>query len=358
MGKLKIGCVGLRRGRDLLTNVLLMKDVEIRAICDMDEDRRNSAKEFFEKEKKVENLLVFDNFEDLLNSDVEAIIIATEASAHVRMSVQALDAGKHVLSEIPAINTVEEAKTIRAAVNRHPNLKYMVGENCCYWAFIRTWKTMYENGMLGDVWHAEAEYLHNVVHLMRDKDGNPTWRASYNAIKYLTHDLGPLLYILDDRCTSVSGYAPKINPIAEYSTGTPNELAVFTTAKGATIKIFCSFGITQEPARHNFIMYGSKGTIETARMGEERCYAYLKDIPHTKGPIEIPVSSSYPDASSEILGGHGGGDYFMVKAFVDCILKDEKPPIDVDLGIRISIPGIFAHESAMKGGIPVKIEEI
>ena len=69
MGKLKIGCVGLRRGRDLLTNVLLMKDVEIRAICDMDKDRRNSAKEFFEKEKKVENLLVFDNFDDLLNSD-------------------------------------------------------------------------------------------------------------------------------------------------------------------------------------------------------------------------------------------------------------------------------------------------
>ena len=358
MEKLKIGCVGLRRGRYLITNLLYMDGVEIRAICDQDTSRLDSAKEFFEKEKKVENLLAFERFEDILNSDVDALVIATEAAAHVRMSVQALDAGKHVLSEIPAINTVEEAKTIRAAVNRNPHLKYMVGENCCYWAFIETWKKMYEQGMFGDVWHAEAEYLHNVVDLMRDKDGNPTWRASYDAIQYLTHDLGPLLYILDDRCVSVTGHAPKINPIAEHSTGTPNELAVFTTAKGATIKILVSFGLVQEPARHNFILYGSKGTIETARMGEERCYAYLKDIPNTRGPIEIPLGSSYPNASSAILGGHGGGDYYMMKAFVDCILNDEKPPIDVDLGIRISIPGIFAHESTKRGGVPVKIEEI
>ena len=355
--RLKVGVVGLRRGRSLLSDMLLMSEVEVKVICDKDKERLESCEEWLKNEKKIEGFECIDNFEDVLNSDIDAVIIATEVSAHVRMSIQALEAGKHVFSEVPAINTLEEAKALYKAVKKSKR-KYMLGENCCFWAFINTWKEIYESGRLGDVWYAEAEYLHNVVELMKDKNGNPTWRASYDAIKYLTHDLGPLLYILNDRCISVSGFAPEINPIPESSTGTPNEVAIFKTEKGALIKIFVSFGLQREPSCHNFCMYGSKGTVETTRSGEKATLAYFKDIPHTKDLMRIPVDNSYPGTSASIIGGHGGADFFMMKSYIKSIIEDTEPPINVDLAIRISLPGIYAHMSTLQGGIPVKIPDV
>lgn len=356
-GKLKIGCVGLRRGRDLLTNITGMQDVEISAICDKDGERLQNAKKWLDGLDRKYDYVCCNEFRELLQTDIDAVIIATEASAHVAMSIEALKAGKHVLSEVPAIHSEAEAIALYKAV-KESGRKYMLGENCCFWAFINTWKKMKEDGLLGDIWYAEAEYLHNVVYLMRDKNGNPTWRAKYDAIRYLTHDLGPLLYIMDDRCVSVSGFAPEVNPIPEHSTGTPNEVAIFKTAKGALIKIFVSFGLQMEPARHNFSMYGSKGTLETTRSGEEATIAYLNSIPNTNGMIRIPIGSSYPDASEAVRAGHGGGDYYMLKSFIDSIINDREPLIGVDLAIRMSLPGIYAHESKEKNGVPVQIPDI
>lgn len=358
MGReLKVGVVGLRRGRSLLNDMLLIPQVIISAICDKDEERLNSCKTWLNREKHIDNFVSLNSFEELLNTDIDVVIIATEVQLHVAMSIQALKAGKHVFSEVPAINSLEEAKELYQAVKKSGR-KYMLGENCCFWAFINTWKEIYESGRLGDVWYSEAEYLHNVVELMKDEAGKPTWRSSYDAIKYLTHDLGPLLYITDDRCISVSGFAPKINPIPEYSTGTPNEVAIFQTAKGALIKVFVSFGLQREPARHNFCMYGSKGTLETTRSGDISTLAYFKDLPHTTDLINIPVGTAYPGSTTKILGGHGGADYYMLKSFVNSVIEDSKPLIDVDLAIRISLPGIYAHMSTQQGGVPIKIPNI
>ncbi len=357
MRKVKLGCVGLQRGRDLITTLIGNENVQLRAICDMNEERLASCKDFLVCQNKVEDLMAFTNFEDLLNSDIDAVVIATEATVHAKMSIQALNAGKHVLTEIPAINTIEEAEAISLAVKSNPNLKYMVGENCCFWAFINTWKDMHDKDMLGDIWYAESEYLHNVVDLMRDKDGEPTWRAEYDAIKYLTHNLGPLLYIMNDRCITASGFAPSINPISEYSTGTPNEVAIFKTEKGAVIKIFIALGL-ERPSTHNFCLYGSRGTLENARTGKletKPSFVALRDIPHANEMIEIPTFLAYP---GEDTLGHGGADAKMMKAFIDCIVKDEKPPIDIELGIRMSIPGIYAHMSTLEGGIPIDIPKI
>ncbi|MCQ2431073.1 MAG: hypothetical protein MJ175_00560, partial [Clostridia bacterium] len=201
----------------------------------------------------------------------------------------------------------------------------------------------------------EAEYLHNIEPLMRDENGNPTWRAGYHAIQYLTHDLGPLLYILGDRCVSASGFAPDINPLEGLSTGTPNEVAIFRTAKGALIKIFISFGL-RRPFNHNFAMYGSKGTLETDRFGVtgEGTYAVLNDLRNMPGMIKLPTSMGYPGYPAEF---HGGADVKMLEAFIDCIIRDTKPPVDVEMGIAMSLPGIYAHKSKEQGGIPLTIPE-
>ena len=354
MRKIRVGFVGLRRGRYLAENMLGIPDAEIAAVCELDRTRLDETAAWLRRENLLEGVLVTESYNELLASDVDAVVVATAATIHTPMAVQALEAGKHVLSEIPAVNSVEEAHTLIEAVRRFPAQKYMMAENCCFWAFINTWKGLVEDGQLGRVWYAEAEYLHNVAELMRDADGNPTWRASYDSIKYLTHDLGPLLYLLNDRVTEVSCFAPSFNSLEGLSTGTPNEVAMFRTARGALIKILVSFGVVR-PMVHNYCVYGDKGTLETDRLDGCSTHACLSSIKAMGEKLfRLPTDTGYPGYSH---AGHGGADAKMLEAFLDCIRRDTPPPIGVELGLNMSIPGIIAHESMLQGGKTLQIPQ-
>jgi predicted dehydrogenase len=354
--KIKMGIVGLNRGKDVITTTWGDPLFTLTAICDKNPDRLKEGKKHFEK-LGAENLFSTTDLDELLRSDIDAVLIATDATLHTPQVIKALEAGKHVISEIPTVNSIEEARQLKAAVMAHPRQKYMCAENCCFWAFIDSWKKMHDAGRFGEVVYAESEYLHasepdTFVPL---PDGY--WRASYNAIKYLTHNLGPLLYILDDRCVSVSCIEPpmRYNP---YKSGSENGIALFRTAKGRAIRIFIGFGV-YVGFDHNFALYGTKGSIltdKTKPYKEAHSFAKMYDTPGTfEEAMEIPLGTSY---SKKNLSGHGGADSKMMHEFFRCILEDTKPPIDVDLGIAMAIPGIYAHESAMNGGALVEIPEI
>ena len=122
--------------------------------------------------------------------------------------------------------------------------------------------------------------------------------------------------------------------------------------------IFIGFGV-YVGFDHNFALYGTKGSIltdKTKPYKEAHSFAKMYDTPGTfEEAMEIPLGTSY---SKKNLSGHGGADSKMMHEFFRCILEDTKPPIDVDLGIAMAIPGIYAHESAMNGGALVEIPEI
>lgn len=353
----KLGVVGLKRGRMVVQEIVDEKSVKLAAICDHDPEVLEFAVKRF-KELNVEDLQVYEEFEDILKSDIDAIFIATEATKHVDFVIKALEAGKHVLSEIPTVNSLEEAKRLKAAVKAHPELKYMAGENCCYWAFVQSWKKMYEEGKFGETVYAESEYLHARDWREYTKPANPDhWRGHIPAIYYLTHNLGPLLYIMNDKCVSVTCMESdvKYNP---YSDAKKCGVALFKTEKGAVIRILVNFG-SYVGFDHNFALMGTRGSIETDKVKPlevANSFARFSDIPGTlQEKVEIPVNLSFP---GEKHGGHGGADRKMVLDFVRCIIEDTKPTVDVDLGIRMSLPGIYAHESAVKGGIAVEIPDV
>jgi len=59
-----------------------------------------------------------------------------------------------------------------------------------------------------------------------------------------------------------------------------------------------------------------------------------------------------PNAPAEARqGGHGTSEYYMVRDFIDSLEQGCKPPIDVVRAMDFTIPGIVAHEAAMKGGV-------
>lgn len=351
----KLGIVGLGRGGAVCMELAGEKRVKITAICDRNpaqlewrEGRFNSV--------GISGFECYSDFDEMLaQADMDAVFIATDAICHVPYAIKALDAGKHVISEIPAVNSVEEAKALKAAVLRHPELKYMTAENCCYWEFIQVWKKMYDDGKFGQTVYAESEYIHSRDWRTLKPEQFPKehWRSFNPSIKYLTHNLGPLLYIMDDYCVSVSCMTPEV----EYNPYRPNlnGVALFKTAKGAVIRILVTFDLFAD-FDHNFRIMGTRGSIETdptKPLEEAHSFARLSDIPGSiRDKIEIPVTLKRADEPGI---GHGGADRKMMLAFIDCILEDKKPPIDVDLGIRISLPGIIANESSLKGGMPMDI---
>ncbi len=351
----KVGVVGLIRGKALANEVLENKNMKLCALCEKNKDRLDETKEYFEKEKNLKDILYFEDFCEFLKSDIDAVIIATDAVNHVEYVVKALDKGKHILSEIPAINTVEEAQILKEAVLSHPDLKYMIAENCCYWAFIEAWKKMYEEGRIGDVVYAEGEYLHATDYRdLKPYNKKNHWRGYNPAIKYITHSLGPLLYILDDKIKSVSCYESnvKYNP---YNNKSQTGVALFETKKGVIIRILICFG-AYVGFDHKFRIIGTKGTLEndnTKPLSEAHTFARLSEVPGSiDEKIDIPVTLKFP---GEKEGGHNGTDSKMINEFSNCIINDTKPPFDVDFAIDISLPGILAHESAQKGNICIKV---
>ncbi len=359
MEKLKFGVVGVNtRGRDVMGEVVGRKGFELKAICDINSETLDGAVKFFE-EKGVTCLDCYTDYEDMLkNADIDAVFISTYATCHVPFAIMALEAGKHVLSEIPAVNSAEEAKALKKAVFAHSNLKYMVAENCCYWGHIQAWKEFFLQGKFGDIVYAESEYLHSQDYRNFKAEDFPKdhWRNCNSPIKYLTHNLGPLLYIMDDECVSVSAMTPDAvyNPYVKMP---KNAVAIFKTKKGAVIRILISFG-SYCNLDHNFRIMGTRGTIETDNikgLNEAHSFARFSDVAGSiDKKIDIPVTvSSFGED-----GIHGGADRKMVLDFIDIVLNNKKVVFDVDFAINISLPGIIAAESADKGGELMQIPEI
>jgi hypothetical protein len=68
----------------------------------------------------------------------------------------------------------------------------------------------------------------------------------------------------------------------------------------------------------------------------------------------VPVSEEEIDACfppEARTWGHGGGDYFLYRPFIEAILKDQPPIIDVYRSMDYTLPGVLAAKSADEGGV-------
>ena len=101
---------------------------------------------------------------------------------------------------------------------------------------------------------------------------------------------------------------------------------------------------------HRFMLIGTEGSIEkdgVKPLEEAMSFATLLNVEGSeRRKIEIPVTL----ASMDERETRGRGEIKMLCEFIDCIINDTPSPIDVDLAVNMSLPGIVAYESAMRGG--------
>jgi len=307
-------------------------------------------------------------FEDMLTHQPDIVVVASSPAQHADHVCAALEAGAAVLSEVPAADSVEGAQRIVDTVERTGGF-YMLGENCNYYGFIRSWKGLLDTGVLGDPVHAEGEYVHDIRHITwMDRDGRmtaprtdtavgdttPTWRAAYHPILYVTHSLGPLLWLTGERCTSVSCLSTGVRTDPEV--GSPDmEVAILNTSGGVPIRQLVGFSVPSAPGGQWFSLYGTKGHVEWKRCGWDSGRVYV-DGQEVKDCLEADWDAS-PGLGPLADSGHGGIDGAMVWDFVQALSAGDASPIGVHAAMDYTLPGMYARTSAELGGQLLRIPD-
>ncbi|MBQ5363063.1 MAG: Gfo/Idh/MocA family oxidoreductase, partial [Clostridia bacterium] len=207
MKKIKVGIAG-SRGLSTVMGLRALPDVEITALCNLDEATLDAQA----KELGVEHK--YRVFEDMLTSDIDAVVIATPMQCHVPQAIAALEAGKHVMSEVTAGVTMDELWWLIETVEKSGKI-YMMAENYIYTPQVQMVKEMVKAGLFGDTYYAEGMYLHNIDGLFKYPDGRSTWRSFWQCGKrgnfYPTHSVGPVMnWFPGDRSTEITTYSPGV----------------------------------------------------------------------------------------------------------------------------------------------------
>ena len=127
MKKVKIGVMGVYRGNSMIKYCKLAENAELVAICDKWEEGLEEAK----KENEGLNIAYYNNFEDFIKHDMDAVVLANYANEHAPFAIAAMKAGKHVFSEVLPCQTMKEAVELVETVEATGKI-YAYGENYCY----------------------------------------------------------------------------------------------------------------------------------------------------------------------------------------------------------------------------------
>lgn len=361
MHTIRFGVIGLRRGRSFVRVCKAVGGAAVTALYDIDAGRVEAAAAEL-------GAAAFTDYPAFLAADIDAVIVASPLPFHARQAIAALGAGKHVLSEVTACHTFDDARALAAAA-RSSSARYMLAENYRYLDEIELLKRLHDAGRFGAVYYGEGEYLHDCRGLWRNEDGSLTWRGQGNLGVYITHSLGPLLYILGDRAVGVSAVAV---PGGKFDPGVANptmHLAHLTTARGATLRVRVDHVSPRPHQMAYYALQGTAGAYEAWRGFGDASKVWLADehepslfhAPAQWHPLTDQAARTIPDrlaAPPEArLGGHGTSEYWLLRDFLAAIRGEIAPPIDVHAALDYTLPGLCAQTSAEQGGAPVPVPD-
>ncbi len=365
MDKVKIGVFGGYRGFTMIEQIMNSSEAELVAVCDKYEP-------ILEKVKKRASELglevaVYNSFEDFINHDMDAVVLANYANEHATFAVRCLEAGKHVMSEVLPAETPAQAVALIEAVER-TGLVYSYAENYCYMkAPFEMWQR-YRKGDIGEAIYLEGEYIHDCTSIWPNITyGDPThWRNRMYATFYCTHSMGPLLTITGLRPVSVVGFETNLNDTEKQQKMGRCRTAgieMVTLENGAVCKSIHG-GLKREPGSVNYQVYGKTGMMESRRYNDEEFNIYQESSDpevYCEGEWEKydPAVNIQREAAAKV-SGHGGSDFYTTYFFIQKILgkPDGKWSIDVYTAVDMGLCGILAYRSVLAGNQPIKIPNL
>ena len=308
-------------------------NVEIIAVSDLIPDRRAGLMKACRCEKSYESLEVL-----VKDPKIEAVFVATDAPSHARHCMEVLNHGKHVMTTVPATwGSIEDAERLVETVKK-TGLKYMMAETSCYRVDCHAMREVYHAGGFGRLVYSEGEYYHYTA---KPIDSFKGWRIGSPPLWYPTHSTAYYVGVTGKRFTSVScagfrGDFPEYKKGGNrYDNPFSDEIALLTTSEGGAsrmLKIRSVRGRIIETGR----VFGERGWMDGTGY-----HGVAKDLPDTTRP---PLPPGVP------AGGHGGSHGSLAHEFITSILEDREPLVNIYEALAMTVPGIIAHQSALKDG--------
>lgn len=392
--KVKLGFIGTGlRGQDHIDLALRRDDIEIVAICDVQQVMIDSAVDQIKKAgKPIPKIIIGGNdaYKKLLDiKEIDAVIIATPWEWHYPMAMDALNAGKHVGCEVISALTIDELWNLVKLVEK-TKLNYMMLENVCYRRDVMAVMNMVRQGMFGELIHLQGGYQHNLRDVKFNDGKQPygggvefgekgfseaKWRTQHsidrNGDLYPTHGIGPVAMLTNinrgNRFTSLVSYSSKARGLHEYivekgGANHPNAKINFKlgdvvttmiqTANQETILLQHDTSLPR-PYSLGFRVQGTKGLwmdvnqslyLHGISKDEDRWEAakpYLEKYDH-------PLWQKFQNDT--IGAGHGGMDFFVLHEFVEAIKNKTTTPLDVYDAAAWTAISPLSQESVATGG--------
>lgn len=315
-------------------------NVEVVAVSDLIADRREGLMKACRCDKSYESLEVL-----VKDPKIEAVFVATDAPSHPRHCMEVLKHGKHVMTAVPAaFGSIEEAEQLLETVKK-TGLKYMMAETSYFRADCYGMRQIYRAGGFGRLIYSEGEYYHYHTEPIDSFKG---WRIGLPPLWYPTHSTAYYIGVTGKRFTSVScaGFnvgLPEYKPGAnKYNNPFSDEVALFQTSEGGASRMLMCKGI------HGLIVERGRVFGERGWMDGTEYHGAAKELPDIIRPALPPGVPA---------GGHGGSHGYLTDEFITSILANRTPLVNIYEALAMTVPGIVAHQSALKGGETLKVPQ-
>ncbi len=389
----RVGFIGLgMRGPGAVTRFTHLEGVEIKGLCDLEQSNVDKCQDILAKASlpKADGYVGPEAYKELCErDDIDLIYIATDWVNHTPIAVYAMEHGKHVAIEVPAATSIAECWQL-VDTSERTRRHCMMLENCVYDFFELTSLNMAQQGLFGEILHAEGAYIHNLSDYWNDYYGN--WRLDFNQKHrgdvYATHGFGPvcqalnihrgnrLNYLVCMDTKSVNGleWAQKKMGSTEFANGDHTNTLI-KTELGQTIELQHNV-YTPRPYNRLYQLTGTKGfankypitgfTFMPGQVPDEVLPEGATINPHgfVSDEVKEAVLAAYKhpihqeiEEKAKTVGGHGGMDFVMDYRLIYCLHNGLPLDQDVYDAAEWSCIGELSATSAKHNSMPVAVPD-
>ena len=356
---IKAAFIGLgARGPGHLKNFATLENTKVVALCDLYNDNvkreQNRLQSYNSNSSDVKLYWGDENKWKVMLKEVkpDIVFISTNWKNHAPMVIQSMKDGAHAFCEVPLAITTQEMWDI-VNTSEKTQKHCMMMENVNYGREELMYLNMCRKGVIGQLLHAEAAYIHELrFQMFEESRGTGSWRTHHYANGkgnlYPTHGLGPVAQYMniarkDDNFRSIVSYSTpsvgrqlyaaknfdndhKWNKL-NYQNGDLNT-SIIKTNQGRTILVQWDETSPRPYTRHNLIL-GSKGALAgfPTRISLEGGFDGISKDHHSwiKGKDLKSLYEKYDHPLYKRLNsktkksGHGGMDGIMMYRIVECL---------------------------------------
>jgi predicted dehydrogenase len=399
--KVRLGIIGVGlRGQGHLELALARPDVEVVAICDIQQRMVDLCLPLIEKSGKRKPQIILEGtqgYKKLLdNKDIDAVIIATPWEWHTVMSLDAMNAKKQVGCEVITGTTIEECWQL-VDTSEKTGMHLMMLENVCYRRDVMAVMNMVRQNIFGELIHLQGGYQHDLREVKFNDGKKPygggaefgekgfseaQWRTQHsvdrNGDLYPTHGIGPIAMMTNinrgNRFTQLVSYATKARGLHEHivkvgGENHPNAKVKFKlgdvvttmieTANQETILLQHDTNLPR-PYSIGFRVQGTNGIWMDVNKsiyieGRSEKPHRWEDAQKWLEQHDHPLWKKYGNDAAG--AGHGGMDWFVLNAFIESVKRKMPPPQDVYDAVTWSAITPLSETSIKQKGASVRFPD-